>query len=1051
MRPIRLEMSAFGPYSKIQVIDFEELQDRNLFLITGPTGSGKTTIFDAISFALYGETSGSMRTAEGLRSHFSDPDVLTYVKLRFELKDIVYEVIRTPKQMRPKAKSEGYTEQKPTAELIIEEGNPRTVITKISDVTRKIEEVIGINVEQFKQIMMIPQGEFKQLLVADSQEREKVLQKLFDTAIYKSVQFELDLQAKQLGSEIRGQKVERDTLATKIKCDDEHELKEIIVAEDKNIDLILTKTAELIKADKNYQKGLINDVLETNQKIEKQIKNKEIAISNNQKLKQLEEVTITYKDQLLRQEEMDIRLRQLNKGEKVLRLVSEEDNINQRIETLSKTFAEQEQTLRLLTQNKQEFEVIQKAYEEITSEQAEEQRTNLNIKLAKIKDYEHRVMNIDSLEKKVAHLKDVLNVNQIESHKRSEELIQTHEKVQQCKTNIETSQYAEVDLLKKLNEIETKKNYNSQLEELLEQLDRIAKATLKVNQGNVKYTEQMTLVEGVDLEYKKAKINFFMNQAAILAENLEINMPCPVCGSLEHPSPAQVTSEKITQEELEQQEKELAKATTELTNISTKLNVLKERFMNYEDEFYKKATQLSLELSEDIKSMDLEEKQSRMRMEQERTTYKLKELLMDKKQLEEIVSNHKKNQELLKRLETQQEKLEKTNKQLEIEITKISNELVVKENELQHVFNEVPESLRTLDALKKNINEVESERDKAIKKLKEISDQYTVISRENIRLSSKNEQLITTNESDKKLLESLKDKFNHKLLESGFISIEAYNEAKLSEETIGEMKTEQETYKVLLETLKKKIEELNIQTKDQTVVDLTDFDQQIEVLRVLRNELNIKVGKLTNRIEDNKQTMGAIKGINDKISTKEVRYKTIGRLSNVANGKNKARITFERYVLAAFLEDILKAANMRLKQMTQSRYTLSRTNEMERKNKQSGLELEIFDSYTGKSRHVKTLSGGESFKASLSMALGLSDVVQSYAGGVRLDTMFIDEGFGSLDQESLDSAINCLIDLQKTGRLVGIISHVQELKERIDTRLEISTGNSGSESRFVIG
>ena len=186
------------------------------------------------------------------------------------------------------------------------------------------------------------------------------------------------------------------------------------------------------------------------------------------------------------------------------------------------------------------------------------------------------------------------------------------------------------------------------------------------------------------------------------------------------------------------------------------------------------------------------------------------------------------------------------------------------------------------------------------------------------------------------------------------------------------------------------------------------------------------------------------------VKIKSKRYELLGNLARVAQGQNPARVTFERYVLAAFLEDILEAANIRLNQMSQNRYQLYRTDEKERKNKQSGLELEVFDQYTGKARHVKTLSGGESFKASLSMALGLSDVVQSYAGGVRLDTMFIDEGFGTLDQESLESAINCLIDLQKTGRLIGIISHVQELKERIDVRLEVSSGYTGSATRFVV-
>ncbi|MEA1975929.1 MAG: SbcC/MukB-like Walker B domain-containing protein, partial [Bacillota bacterium] len=193
-----------------------------------------------------------------------------------------------------------------------------------------------------------------------------------------------------------------------------------------------------------------------------------------------------------------------------------------------------------------------------------------------------------------------------------------------------------------------------------------------------------------------------------------------------------------------------------------------------------------------------------------------------------------------------------------------------------------------------------------------------------------------------------------------------------------------------------------------------------------------------------------IKFLNKEVGKIEKKFFIIGDLSNVANGNNEKRISFERYVLAAFLEDIIYAANTRLDKMTDGRYQMLRTDKKERANKQSGLEIEVFDNYTGKTRHVKTLSGGESFKASLAMALGLSDVVQEYAGNVRLDTMFIDEGFGTLDSESLDSAINCLIDLQKNGRLVGIISHVPELKDRIPSRLEVISSNIGSETRFVI-
>ena len=311
MRPVRLTMSAFGPYSGLEVIDFEELQERNLFLITGPTGSGKTTIFDAISYALYGKASGDLRTEETLRSHFSEPETLTEVHLTFELKGITYHIHRVPKQMRPKVKTEGFTEQKPEATLTIEDGNPRTVIRGVSRVSSKIEELLGINIEQFKQIMMIPQGEFRKLLTSNSEEREKVLQQLFDTYIYRRIQSELNEQAKTLGSDIKGKKVQRDTLITKIKCGDDEVLESLINAEDKFTEVIIQQTKWLIEADQEALDKLV-DVLKTIEKdIEKTHKKKGKALENNKNLEDKLQIAEELKVQEARSEEMEQQQQQI--------------------------------------------------------------------------------------------------------------------------------------------------------------------------------------------------------------------------------------------------------------------------------------------------------------------------------------------------------------------------------------------------------------------------------------------------------------------------------------------------------------------------------------------------------------------------------------------------------------------------------------------------------------------------------------------------------------------------------------------------------------------
>ena len=1050
MRPLVLEMSAFGPYSGKEVIDFNELENRNLFLITGPTGSGKTTIFDAISFALYGETSGSLRTAEGLRSHFSEADELTKVYLRFELKGLVYEVSRVPRQMRPKAKLEGLTEQKPTATLVIEDGEPKTVITGVGNVNKRIEEIIGINAEQFKQIMMIPQGEFKKLLTSDSQEREKVLQKLFDTGLYRKVQFELKEQAQQLGSKIKSKKVERDTLTTKIKSDEYDELTDLISAEDKQIQLIMTKTEELIDKDSKDKKVLEKQIIEIDSKVEKKIREKEIAITDNQNIEKLEKLNNTFKEHISRKELMDHKLKRINNGEKSLRLKPKEDNIVQREKELTNAKSEQNQVNKLLISSQNQLKEVKIEFEKETSDEAKQRRLDISIKLDKVKSFKPKVETIEGLEKALVKLTSELEINKANKIDNNGQTNNIVEEIAKCRLDIETSKDAELKLAKTSNEYQQLIIYGNQLTTLSGKLKSIINVEAEVKQSKANLVKQEAKVKEAEIVYKKSKMDFFANQAALIAKDLEEDMPCPVCGSIEHPCVAMDSNISVSKEDLEKYEKVFEKVKVGFATTTKEQVILEERLSNIQKEFNELLKNTSIEIFSDITTKSNSDKQIRIEQEKETNIRKNKELKIIENQLDENVKQNKTLTIKLKQLTLKQEKLSIESKEIDSINLELSKNLAIKKTELQHVFDEVPIELRTLKGMKKEESSLETILINAQSLLKQVKEKYEKINKKCIELTGKSSQLLKSIDNDIKLVLELKTKFEKQIIKSGFKSLEDYQKSKLLEEEIILMKTEQEEYKLTTEAFKKDIDELIKSTDNKHIVDVLIFDKIIDEFKTERKVLNLESGRKASRIEDNKHSVNDIKCLHNLISKKEEQYKLIGHLSNISNGKNKSMITFERYVLAAFLEDILEAANIRLKQMTQSRYTLARTGELSRKNKQSGLELEVFDTYTGKSRHVKTLSGGESFKASLSMALGLSDVVQSFAGGVRLDTMFIDEGFGSLDQESLDSAINCLVDLQKSGRLVGIISHVQELKERMDTRLEIKSSNRGSKSSFVI-
>lgn len=1051
MRPIRLEMSAFGPYSGREVIDFSDLNDRNLFLITGPTGSGKTTIFDAISFALYGDTSGSLRTPEGLRSHFAEVDVLTEVQLKFELNGMVYEVVRVPRQDRPKARTEGFTEQKPTATLTIEDGDPRTVITGVSNVNTRIEEVIGINVEQFKQIMMIPQGEFKKLLTSDSKEREKVLQQLFDTTIYRKVQYELNEQARILGGEIKSKRVERDTLASKIKCSEDSELSELINAEDKSIDIIIDKTLEQLKEDKASNKVLDEEKSNIHIEIEKHIKNKEIAIKMNDNIKLFEQIQIDYSDNLKLADEMRAKEERLDKADKASRLVVEENNIKQREIELKELINQEEQNLVTIKALTDKLDLAKTQYNHVNSEEENKIRTELSVHIQQHEGFKSKVQDITIHEEAVKKISSDLEHLSQQMVKSQEKLNTINAEIESKGIKIENLKDSELRLEKLNAKLLNTNSYRTNIVELLGKLDGISKLKQEVSESELALTQHKKLVDVAEEDYKTSKIKFFMNQAAILAKELDKDSPCPVCGSLDHPKLAQATADSISQEALDVLEKDLSKLKLKLTKLGNDSSVINERLSNAMSSFEEQldiinetfTLDATIKLDEQKRELLVKEK-SKINTELDKLNDGMKKLNEDIKLYQSLVIELDK----LKLLETSQTKDIKV---LEGTISKLKSDLAVHKASLELVLKEVPEQLRTMELLSAAIHKLSSKLKESQDKLKQAEENYTKLNNRHIELSSKSELNKTTIENDKQMIAKLKLTFEDNILKAKFKSFDNYNDSKLSEYEMNILKKEQESYKLECEKLKNKVIELEEETKGQKFVETESFDIRITELKGQREELTSQIGRLTSRIEDNKETIKSIKKINDQIGSREDKYKVVGQLSNISNGKNRAMITFERYVLAAFLEDILKAANIRLKQMTQSRYTLHRTEELSRKNKQSGLELEVFDTYTGKSRHVKTLSGGEGFKASLSMALGLSDVVQSYAGGVRLDTMFIDEGFGTLDQESLDSAINCLIDIQKSGRLVGIISHVQELKERIDTRLEITTSNIGSESKFIVG
>ncbi len=1051
MRPIKLEMTAFGPYSGVEIIDFTELGDRNLFLITGPTGSGKTTIFDAISFAMYGVASGSVRDIEGLRSHFADENLLTEVNLKFELRGTQYSIRRVPKQKRPKARTSGYTEHSAEARLVIEDGDPKTIVTGIKNVNDKIEEVVGINADQFKQIMMIPQGEFRKLLTADSVDREKVLQKLFDTSDYRNIQEKLKEKSKLLYGEIKDKKTERDTHVENIQFVENEDFNELINAEDKLVHKVLEATRALIASDIGLKKELVNEIKKMDSSITKTITEKTKAKESNKNLEEKDSVQEIIKEQSKAKDQMMKKKEKYEVAEKALQLQGTEDNLNQRKKELEDDVERQGDLEKNLKLKWAKLEEAEASLQRQTSPEAEQKLEAVGASLTRNEGLESKVRDIEKL-RESAENAEAIRLGFVSKKEANEESIQKNiREIKEKESQRDACQGAAVDLARLGKENAESENRGKVLKKVINICKSIDSEEVKVGNQKVLTTMGTKEYEASEKSYKTSRRDFLLNQAALLADELGESEQCPVCGSTDHPQLAKLLDSAVSQDELDQLEEVMDRSKSQLETSNQKLAILKEGIRKLKDDFgyqYDEFPNIFTSGCPDLEDERCLEylKNEKSKNQELRFSQKSK---MDKLEVMEteyptLVGN-------LEKLNENQTELKELADDLDEKIIIASNNYTKASTELEGIYKEVPEELRSINSLMEIIGKLKIEKQTLQDNMVSARDIRDGLKIGHTDLHATSETLGLAILTSKAQLVEFCNQFEKKITAAGFASQDAYSAAKLDDLEIEDLKGKYETYRKDCIKSEQTLKDLDERTKGVEIADLNLFEEKLDSLDAERDKLNENLGVVQGRIKHNEGTINKINDINNKIGDQENRYKIIGNLSNVALGFNKSMMSFERYVLAAFLEDILSAANTRLQQMTHGRYLMSRSDHMQRKNKQSGLELEVFDNHTGRSRHVKTLSGGESFKASLAMALGLSDVVQSYAGGVQLDTMFIDEGFGTLDQESLDSAINCLIALQESGRLVGLISHVQELKERIDTRLEITTSSKGSAGRFVVG
>ncbi len=1045
MRPTKLTMSAFGSYAKIETIDFTKFYDKNIFLITGPTGAGKTTIFDGICYALYGFVSSSDKDQSYIRNDIADDEILTYVELEFELKGKNYYIKRSPAQLRKKVRGDGYTEQAAAVELMVI-GDDK-VLTSVSEVNRRIEEIVGLEYDQFKQIIMIPQGEFRQLITAKSKEREEILRRIFGTNEYRKLQESLEKMAKGLREDILKLGEGLKANIKNINAEDNEGLKYLVDKENSNTEQIKMELNAQIQTDKSLNEdydNILNRLGEEARELQKKITEGKHINEKLQKKRETEDEKAILES---KHEEMEQLNKILEKGRKALSIAMIEENYIKSIDKVNAKEKELNDIDKELHRAERDLKLSQ---DELTKQLKRNEKGDKlkgalglhNSYVEKVKSYEIKKKEKEELAKSLEKTKKDLAV--------SEEALENIKKtISELKEKKESLKDCEKDYNKQELELQKSEAIHKKLESiipLLNELDSLRKKYLEAKSNFTSLDRQYTTLKE---DVEKTRRKFIEGYAGKLAKELENEKPCPVCGSVHHPSPARSIEGVPSEEELKSLEQDLSELEEKCKASKDSLNEIGNLGSIKKELIKERKKEISQELNEDIDSLEEKALEQFVIEKTLKIQLLINEIKAQMTKLKKGIDEEKKLDSYLKELENKKEAIEKEKEELNKFHTSLFAKVESVNSSVRDLEKELPEEIRTENGLNVKIKELEGQIEALEAALKEAQDKQQKCANEHTALvNTKHEREKALSELKNELTE-LEDKFKDQIFKQGFTDEEEYRNAKLIEEDIINIDNQIKTYNEELKSVKDRYALILKETKDMIAVDIVELENKAVLKEQEKKSANDRKASVFSRLKQNEGIVKNINELSEKISEKEKEYSLVGELSSTANGRNDYKVTFETYVLAAYFEDIIDAANLRFRKMTKNRFQMDRIKGEGRGNAFRGLDINVLDGNSGQFRPIKNISGGESFKASLSLALGLADVVQSYAGGIKLDTMFIDEGFGSLDSVSLDDAINCLLELQSSGRLVGIISHVKELQERITSRIEIEPSVEGSRVRYV--
>ncbi|WP_061036051.1 MULTISPECIES: AAA family ATPase [Vibrio] len=1006
MKPIKLTMQAFGPFAQTETIEFDKLGTNPLFLINGPTGSGKTSILDAICFALYGETTGNERQGIQMRCDMAAPTLLTEVTLEFSLHGKSYRVIRSPEQEAPKARGEGMTVRKHTAALYEITDEEKLITSKTTQVKTEVTNIIGLNETQFRQVMVLPQGKFRELLLATSKEREEIFGQLFQTDIYKKIEYALKDKASAI---------------SKAKDEFDNQIRGALQVAGVSSEAELTEQREALSVQfesvqKQEQESLaqLNAVKTELQKAE--------ALSNE--FKKREQAEVALKQHMEQSDAVSSRQLQLDNAKKA----SKVELPYVTLQNASKQTQELEQKVAKLFQDltvandavKSKEGALQTAKEQAAQlPKLTEQQYQLEGMKGKLVEKSELEKAINAGLKQKSEFEATLKKYIALKEKLTLEAQQGHKLLDQARVDVASIGSVEAEIKQQQRLMQDLQKLTG-LNQELAKLDALTPSKqASVDQAKARYVELQRSADTLELNWHNA-------QAAVLAQRLQAGEMCPVCGSVEHPQPAQFVGEEVTKDQVQNArniEREGQVALNQLNNQLEQHNIAI-------GQYKQQIEQLSAELGQSA-SMDLSALQASIQQLNER----LQQLSsINLVQLEQSVNELNQRcvtgEGKINDLQNQMAANESTVKVNQEQLAKLSASLDAKYSSLEVLKQDIA-------AIQKQITELNTAFESAQNHL-----QQAVLAKSNIE-----SQLTTNQQWLNEALERLntaKTDWAQALQASAFEDEAQFLTSKVDEAEMQVWQQEIDAFKQTQIKLEQTLADLSSTLKDLALPDLDDLNVKLNSIQQSYVEARNQLDSTRSLFERLEKVRNDIATLHDKNTKLEDEYKVFGTLYDVASGKTGSRISLHRFVLGVLLDDVLIQASQRLSLMSKGRYILARKTEGFKGAAGRGLDLVVEDSYTGKTRDVATLSGGESFMAALALALGLSDVVQSYSGGIRLDTLFIDEGFGSLDPESLDLAIQTLVDLQQTGRMIGVISHVSELKEQMAQRIDVEPSRLGS-------